>query len=235
MLDIVLTVARGIASLTVLFILTRILGKKQISQLTYFDYTVGITIGTIAGSVIVDRKLNFIAGLTALIVCMLFALALSYISLLSYKARKLLEGQPTVLVQNGKPVEANMAKVRFSMNDLLGQCRLKNVFDPADLETAVLETNGEVSVQPKPRARPLTPKDMNMPEMFKGLSLNLIIDGQLIRENLELSGKTEDWLIKEINMQHIKNRDDVYFGFLDASGQPHFYIKSKTEEKTPAV
>jgi uncharacterized membrane protein YcaP (DUF421 family) len=235
MLDIILTVIRGIAALAVLFILTRILGKKQISQLTFFDYTVGITIGTITGSVIIDKSLNFLSGLTALVVCMLFALALSSISLLSYKARKLLEGQPTVLVQNGKPIEENMSKAGFSMNDLLGQCRLKNIFDPSDIETAILETNGEVSVQPKPRARPLTPKDMNMPETFKGFSLNLVIDGQLIRENLELAGKTEEWLINEVNMQNINNRDDVYFGFLDASGRPHFYMKSKAHEKTPTL
>jgi uncharacterized membrane protein YcaP (DUF421 family) len=133
----------------VLFVLARIMGKKQISQLTFFDYVVGISIGSIAGSLSVERKISFIDGITSMLIWALVPLLFSYLSAKSMKARRLLDGTPTILIQNGKIIEKNLKKVKLTVNDLLEELRVKDAFNIADVEFALLETNGKVSVLKK--------------------------------------------------------------------------------------
>lgn len=130
--DILTTSFKSVVSVVILFILTRIMGKKQLSQLTFFDYVVGISIGSIAANFAVDSSINYAKGITGLIIYALFPIILSLISLKNYKARKLLDGKPTILVNKGQIVEENLKKTQLTVNDVLEECRLKNAFNLAD-------------------------------------------------------------------------------------------------------
>jgi uncharacterized membrane protein YcaP (DUF421 family) len=156
------TIIQSALSITVLFILVKMMGKKHISQLTYFDYVVGITIGSLAANIILEDTNKFYLGLISMVVITCFPIILSYVSLKSFTARKLLDGNPTILIQNGKIVEKNLKKSKLDINDILEILRVKNAFNISDVEFAILETSGEISVELKPNKQPATPSDLNI-------------------------------------------------------------------------
>jgi len=150
-LDILL---RSVLSLTILFVLTRILGKKHISQLNFFDYVVGISIGSIAAAFAIDNTIDYEHGVLGLIVYSAFPLIISQLTLKSIRIRRIIDGTPTILIQNGKLIEENLKKTKFNVNDILEECRLKGIFSLADVEFAILETEGKVSIQSKSQKAP---------------------------------------------------------------------------------
>jgi uncharacterized membrane protein YcaP (DUF421 family) len=205
------------------------MGKKQLSQLTFFDYVVGISIGSISAGLAVDPSINYSEGITGLIIYALFPIILSLISLKSYKARKLLDGKPTILINNGKIIEENLKKSQLTVNDVLEECRLKNVFDLADVEFAILETSGKVSVELKSANQPLTPKDMNLQTAYKGLCLIVIIDGKILDDHLQMMGKDRIWIQEMLEKQNIFDFKEVLLGYIDSNKQ--LVIQKKNEPK----
>lgn len=133
----------------VLFSLVRIMGKEQISQLTYFDYVVGISIGSIAAMLSLNRSISYVDGISSMMIWAAFPLVLSFIPSGSMRGRRLLDGTPTILIQDGKIIEKNLAKAKFTINDLLEELRIKDAFNIADVEFSLLETSGKVSVSKK--------------------------------------------------------------------------------------
>lgn len=229
------TALQSFISVSVLFVLTRIMGKKQISQLTFFDYVAGISIGSIAAEFSINDTIGYTKGITGIIVYALFPIILSYISLKSYLGRKILDGIPTILIQNGKIIEDGLKKTRMNVNDLLEECRLKNVFNIADIESAILETSGKLSIQLKSTNQPLTLKDMNIPAQYKGLSVNLILDGKILHDNLRIIGKDINWLNTELHRQGIKSYSDVLLAYLDSSDVLNTYLKNNKSPVTPML
>lgn len=228
-------VLRSLISVSILFILTRIMGKKQISQLTFFDYVVSISIGSIAAAFAVDDSIGYIKGLTGMVVYSIFPILLSFVSLKSYFGRKVLDGIPTVLIQNGKIVENGLKKAEMNINDLLEECRLKNVFDIAAIEFAIMETSGKLSIQLKSSNQPLTPKDMNMVTRYKGLCINLIVDGEILEDHLKTIGKDINWLNTELHSQGIKSSADVLLAYMDSSDVLNTYLKNSDPPVTPIL
>ncbi len=226
---------RSLISVSTLFILTRIMGKKQISQLTFFDYVVGISIGSIAAEFAVDDSIGYIKGLTGMVVYSIFPILLSFVSLKSYFGRKVLDGIPTILIQNGKIVENGLKKAEMNINDLLEECRLKNVFDISDIEFAIMETSGKLSIQLKSSNQPLTPKDMNMLTRYKGLCINLIVDGKILEDHLKTIGKDINWLNTELHSQGIKSSADVLLAYMDSSDVLNTYLKNSDPPVTPIL
>ncbi len=218
----------SLVSIIVLFIFTRLAGKKQISQLSFFHYVIGISIGSIAAAFAVDMDIEFPEFLTSVIIYGLFPLILSQISLKSYKGRKILNGSPTILVQDGKIIETNLRKTRINIDELLEECRLKNAFNLSEVEFAILETNGQVSVQMKPSNLPLTPQDMEISTKYKGLSANVIIDGLILNENLSIINKDKKWLKSQLEKQSITDLSDILLAFVDSSDKIHVYKKSES-------
>jgi len=215
-----------------LFILTRIMGKKQMAQLNFFDYVIGISIGSIAAEYAVVRDVRLVEGLTALVVFTLFSLVLSYIGIKSYKGRKILDGIPYILIENGKIIEDNLKRVKLNINDLLEECRQKNIFDITEVEFAILETSGRLSVQPKSQNRPLTPKDMKMPTKYEGLCTNVVIDGKVIDEHLKTLNLDTDWLHKELSKQNIVGYADVLLAYINTAGVLHIHMKNTRSTNT---
>lgn len=200
-----------------LLIFTRMLGRQQVSQLSFFDYIVGITVGSIAADIIdFDRKLALqLLGLGA---WMGLALLLQVITLKSHKLSKIIDGNPVVVIRNGKILEQNMSKMRYKTKELFEQLRLKGAYNLADVEFAILETNGELSVLKKSQYQPVTPQDLNIPSKYDGISTALILEGQVIHKNLEKCKLNLPWLLDELNKQGIKDIKEVFAASLDTSG-----------------
>ena len=212
------TAASSVIAIIALFILTRIMGKKQMAQLNFFDYVVGISIGSIASEYAVVRDIHLAEGLTALVVFTLFSLVLSYVSVKSYRGRKLLDGTPSILVENGRLLEANLRRAKITVNDFLEECRQKDIFDIAAIEYAILETSGRLSVLPKSQNRPLMPKDMQVPTAYEGLCTNVIIDGKIIEEHLAAVGRDAAWLYAGLAGYGIPGAAGVLLAYVDAAG-----------------
>ncbi len=213
-MEILRIIITSAVSLIVLFLLTKLMGSKQVSQLTMFDYIIGISIGSIAAEMAteLDTPLN---SLVAMIVYGIIAAAVSYISEKSLKARKLLSGKPLILLDNGKLYRENMKKARMDINEFLMQCRSQGYFDISNIQTAVMEFNGRMSILPKSTERPLTPNDMNIDPGQEHMTIALIEDGVIIEENLKASGKDYIWLKKQLKEQGYNTPEDVLLAMCD--------------------
>ena len=225
--DILDIITRSILSVIVLFILARLMGKKQISQLSFFDYVVGISIGSIAAALSVDDRIAYSHGIIAMIVWAVSTIAVSYLNLKSIRARRIVEGIPSVLVQNGKINQDNFVKEKYHINDLLEELRTNGVFNIADVEFAVLETGGKVSVQLKSQKQPVTCADLKIPTRYEGLSTNLIIDGQIMYDNLRLVNLDERWLADEIRNKGANSVKQVLLASLGTDGSLYVSLKGK--------
>ena len=222
------TAISSFIAIIALFILTRIMGKKQMAQLNFFDYVIGITIGSIAAEYAVVRDVHLAEGLTALVVITLFSIIFSYISVKSYKGRKILDGVPLILIENGKIVENNLLKAKLNINDLLEECRQKDIFDLSKIEFAILETSGRLSIQPKSKDRPLTPGDMQISAPYEGLCTNIIIDGKIIEDNLNAIQQSKAWLNTELAKQGIIDYTSVLLAYVNSNGVLHTYNKKSS-------
>lgn len=228
--DVIKTILQSSVGITVLFFLVKIMGKKHISRLTYFDYVVGISIGSLAANIILKDTSDFLLGIISMIVITCFPIILSYISMKSFSARKFFDGSPIIIIQNGKIIEKNLKRSKLNINDVLILLRIKNVFNITDVEFAILETNGKISIQLKANKQPTKPSDLNINVKYEGLCTNLIIDGNVINSNLNFINKDIGWLINELKKQNINSISEVLLASLDNTGNLH--IDKKNNDPT---
>ena len=181
MKEIGIVIIRSIISLTVLFGVTKLLGKKQVSQLSLFDYVIGISIGNFTAEITMNMETNLIGGITAMIVFGIIAYLVSVITMKSITLRRFFMGVPTPLIQDGKIIKENLKKVKFDVNDVLEECRSKNYFDINEIEYALMESKGTLSILPKGEYKPITIKDMNLKPEKRGLVANVIIDKKIMK------------------------------------------------------
>ncbi|UFU00285.1 DUF421 domain-containing protein [Radiobacillus kanasensis] len=214
----VLIFIRSIISFVVILIIARIMGKKQISQLTFFDYVVGITIGSLASATAINQSIKIMNGIVALLVFGFIPVLLGYISMKSYKFRMLVEGYPTVLVENGQILEENLLKVKMTMDDLMLFLREKNAFKLSDVELAILETNGQMSVMKKTDAQALKPKDIGLTLVNEHRPQIVIMDGNVMEKDLKRYGYTKEWLLGEIMKKGARDFSDVFVAQIDSEG-----------------
>ena len=228
--EIFTVIIRSIISLTVLFIVTKLLGKKQVSQLSLFDYVIGISIGNFAAEITMNMETQFINGIVAMIVFGLMAFSVSILTMKSIILRRFFMGTPTILIQKGKILEKNLKKVKFDVNDLLEECRSKNYFDINDIEYALLESKGTVSILPKDENKIITKKDMNIKPIKKSLVANIIIDTKIMKQNLESMNKDEEWLKQQLNEKGYKETDNILLATLDIDEKLIIYEKNNNEK-----
>lgn len=220
------TLIDSLVAITSLFLLARLMGKKQISQLSFFDYVVGISIGSIAAAFACDKTIGYIHGLISMVVFGLFPVLLSAISAKSYRAGKLLDGEPVILIQNGIIIEENLKKTKLTVNDLLEECRLKNAFHIQDIDYAVFETSGKLSVLMKAALLPLTPQDMKLQVAGRGICTNVIVDGKLLEYNLAALGVDKAWLDGELSRLNILDKAELLLCCMDSSMQVYVFRKT---------
>lgn len=221
---------RSLVSVIVLLLLTVLMGKRQLSQLTFFDYVIGISIGSIAAAFAIDRSIDYEHGITGLIIYALFGVLLSLLSLKYIKLKRIFSGVPIILIQNGKIIEKNLKKSKLNINDLLEECRIKGAFNISDIEFAIFETCGQISVLLKSQKAPLAPSDIKIPTSYKGLCANLIIDGAIIEKHLKLCNLDKKWLMDKLADKNIYDEKDVLLAFLDTSGNLIVDLKNNDPE-----
>lgn len=230
MSEILYIIALSLGSIIALFILTKLIGYRQMSQMSMFDYINGITIGSIAAEMATSLENNFIEPLTAMIVYALAATFLSYFSSKSIKARRIIEGVPLVLLNNGELYRDNLKKAKIDVSEFLLQCRVNGYFDISKLETAILEENGKISFLPKASDRPLTPSDIQLSPQQDYMVANVILDGKIMEKNLKHTGNDEKWLQNQIKAQGAKQIEDVLLATCGTSNQVTVYLKSNRKE-----
>ena len=217
---------RAISSLVTLFLITKMLGKKQVSQLSLFDYVIGISIGNFAAEMTINLESNEINGIWAVVLFGLFAYLISYLTMKSIMLRRFFMGTPTILIQDGKILENNLKKMKFDINDMLEEVRSAGYFDLSQVEYAILEANGEVSILPKPEYRPLTPKDMKIKVDKEGLCSNVIIDGKIMHNNLKNINKDENWLYKSLKVQGYSDISKILLVTVDVNEKIIIYERN---------
>jgi len=202
-----------------LLIYARILGKQQVAQLTFFEYVTGITIGSIASEMSVDLTSKVLPHALGLFIWFALPLALQYLTAKSRLIGKIVNGEPVVVIQNGKLLDKNMRLTRYRVDDLLEQLRSKNVFDLGKVEFALLESNGGLSVLLKSQHQPVTPADLGIATQYDGLPTELIVDGEVQLQNLEDVGLSLEWLSRELQSRGIQSPADVFYAALNTRGE----------------
>lgn len=209
---------RAIIGFFSLLIFARILGKEQISQLTFFDYILGITIGSIAAELTVDLSSRAWPHFVGLLTWVALGYLMELISLKWRYAAKYLEGEPVIVIMNGVILDKVLKKMRFRVSDITELLRSQGVFDLNEIDYAIVEPNGSLSVLKKPEHLPLTAKDMNIQTPRTGISTELIYDGKLIEENLKHMNKDTKWLMKELKKHGINQVSEAFLVTLNDAG-----------------
>ncbi|MDD4562910.1 MAG: DUF421 domain-containing protein [Syntrophomonadaceae bacterium] len=210
-------------------LLLRVMGKRQIGQLQPYELVVIIMISELAAIPMQNTGIPLLSGLIPIFILVAAQVTLSYISLKSERARGVICGTPSIVIENSRIVEDELRRLRLNLNDLLEQLRLKNVADISDVEYAILETGGQLSVILKSEKRPVEPQDLNISPEYEGLPTTLIIDGHVIKENLNKVDLDMNWLQSELGKSGVKNVKDVFFASLDAHKQLYYQLKSSAQ------
>ncbi|MDR0268435.1 DUF421 domain-containing protein [Paenibacillus sp.] len=211
-------ITRTLTAVVVLFALTRLLGKRQISQLSFFEYITGITIGDLAATISLDVKGTWYLGIISLSVWVLVSLGIEFLQLKSKKARDFIDSKSTVLIKDGKILEDNLKKERLTNEELLEQLRGKDVFKASEVEFAVMEPNGDVNVLLKKENQPLTPSHLGIKVGPESEPQTVILDGKLMDEPLATRGLNRKWIHTELEKLGVL-LENVYVGQVDAYGQ----------------
>lgn len=227
MQEIFYVICLSIGSIIVLFILTKLMGYRQMSELSMFDYVNGITIGSIAAEMATSLEDNFMQPLTAMIVYALASILLSSLCDKSIRFRRFVDGKPIVLYDNDKLYKKNLKRARIDINEFLAQCRVSGYFDLSKIQTALLESNGKISFLPKSTERPINPADLNLTLPLESLCANLIIDGKVMDKNLKHSGKDLKWLENQIKGQGFDRIEDVILATCDIQNNFHAFGTKK--------
>ena len=228
--DIIRVVLRALFSLVTLFLVTKMIGKKQISELSLFDYVIGISIGNFAAEVTTNLDNNYIHGTVAVIVFGLVAYLISILTMKSIVLRRYFMGIPTVIIDKGILLEDSLKKIKYDINDLLEQCREQGYFDISKIEYAIMEADGKVSILPKSEHAPVTLKDLNIKKHDAVICANIVIDGKIMHKNLKNMNKDEKWLIKQLKDKN-KKVEELLLVTLDENGKLNLYEKNDIKFK----
>jgi len=215
---------KSMAVFLLLITLSRLIGRKLLSQMNFADFTVAITIGTISGA-FVATTVEGLWVLASAAILVAIAILTSYVTTKSLAARKIIEGEPVVLIQNGKILEHNMLRLRYNMNNLETQLREEKVFDINEIEFAVLEANGKLSVQKKTQHLPATRQDLKISSKYLGLPTEIIKDGDIIEQNLRQNNLDFTWLYNQLALHGVKRVDDVFLANLNTDGTLYLDLK----------
>lgn len=217
-MDWVDVLVRSFVFLALLFFITKLLGKKQISELSFFEYVSGITIGSVAGEAITGLEKNIFHGMLAIAIFGLVTLLADILTLKSKSLQDLVEGRATVFIKDGKVLEENLKKEKYTIDELSSLLRQKDIFRFSDVEFAVLEPRGTISALLKRENRPLTPKDLNMKMPAEKEPQTVIMDGSIMDEGLRSAGKSRGWLSTELEKLEV-TLDNVFIGQVDSYGE----------------
>ncbi|WP_179032261.1 DUF421 domain-containing protein [Paenibacillus kribbensis] len=209
---------RTLMAVAVLFLIAKILGKRQVSQLSVFEYITGITIGNLAATIPMEREATWYLGFIALAVWILTTFVIEILQIKSKKIRDFTDGKTTTLIKDGKILEDNMRKERLTLDELMEQLRGKNAFKVSDVEFAIMETSGEINVLLTKDKQPVTLKDLNMLQLPEKEPTAIIMDGQVMEQQMAYIGITQQWLDAKLKEKSLTVKD-VFFAQVDQQGE----------------
>lgn len=213
-------------SLAAMFLFTKLIGNKQMSQLNMFDYINGITIGSIAAEMATELENNPMYPLVAMAVYAVIIWVISFLSQKSLKLRRFFEGRSLMLMGHGKIYVRNFKTAKLDINEFLTQCRVNGYFNIDDIEEAFIEPNGQISFNPKAKARPVQPSDIGILPQDNKAEFTIIIDGHVLNENLKQSGNNYKWLENELHRLGIGSVNDVFLGVCENKNKLRAFKKT---------
>lgn len=221
-MEIVKVILTSILSVVTLFIIAKVIGHKQMSQLDFFDYITGITIGSIAAELATELE-NPWKPFVAMVIYGAIAVLLTFITSKLPRMRKFINGTPTVILSGGKLYRKNMKKAKLDLSEFMVMCRQEGYFDLNDIAVAVFEYNGRLTVLPKATKRPVNPNDINVVPNPDTICTEVIMDGRILHDNLKRMGLNKNWLQKELAVQGIKTEKEIFLGVCDQNNQLTVY------------
>lgn len=213
----------SLLSAGVLFLIAKVLGHKQVAQLDFFDYITGITIGSIAAELATELEAP-LKPLTAMIVYGTIAFVLSIVACKLPRTRKYINGTPTIIMDNGKFYRNNMKKAKLELSEFMMMCRQLGYFNLNDIQTAVFEYNGRLSILPVSDKRPVNPSDMHLSPSPEYICAEVIMDGRIMDENLRRMGLNDKWLHKQLAAQGYRNAKEIFLGVCDRNHQLTLFV-----------
>lgn len=216
----------SLGSIIVLFVLTKLMGNREMAQLSMFDYINSITIGSIAAEMATSLEDDFKEPLLAMIIYAIVIVIISILSNKSLKFRRFISGHSKLLIDKGNIYYLNFKKAKIDLNEFLIQCRTQGYFNLADIETAFLEPNGKISIIPKEDIRPITSKDLNISIKQTRPVFNVILDGVILEENLKATGNNITWLNYELSKQKQNNIQNIFLATCDDNNNLSVYSKN---------
>lgn len=217
-MEFVYVIILSVVSIAVLFVITKIIGYRQISEMSFFDYVVGITIGSVAAEMATNIDIEWWKGITAMVVYGGIGVLLSILTQKSINAREFIAGKPIILMENGNIIRKNLKKARIEVDDLLASARINGYFNLSDIDNAIMENTGKISFQPVAKKRQLNPDDFNFSPEREGLFVNVIMDGKIVEENLSVAGVTKKELENMLKAKGDK-LSDIMLGTIDIKKQ----------------
>lgn len=222
---------RTIILYILIIIVLRLMGKRQIGQLQPSELVVALIIADLAAVPMAEVGIPLINGIVPIITLFILEELLSFLSMKSETARGIISGKPSIVIERGIIMEDELSKLRYNLNDLLEQLRLNNYPNVKDIDFAILETSGQLSIIPKPECSPVTKKDMKVSTTVQHIPVTAIIDGRTISDNLHRIGLSNDWLIKELKKQKIDSSKKVFFAYLDPDRKLVCQLKGSSKKR----
>ena len=219
------TVLASILSIITLFISAKLMGHRQISQLDVFDYISGITIGSIAAELATNLEEPY-KPLIAMIIYILFSVGINFATNKFPKMRKYFNGTPSIILDDGKFNRENMIKAKLDLGEFLMMCRQDGYFDISQIQTAVYEYNGKLTILPTSSCRPLIPSDIGVSPAKESYIKEIIMDGRVLTSSLERIGRDKNWLNSQLKAQGYSSASEVFLGLIDDNYNLSLY-KSK--------
>lgn len=221
-----ITFFRSIVLYIIVLVVMRLMGKREIGQLQPFELAISIMIADLASIPMTDPGTPIFNGIIPILGLLIMHLLISMINLKSSRAREIICGRPSILIYRGKINEKNLRKERFTINELEERLRGNNVINLGDVEYAILETSGQVTVIQKPDKRNTIPQDFNIMPEYEGIPYDLVVDGKVMKENLKAIGKDYNWLKKQVEKFNMKPEEALIVTF-DGKGQIFCQKKEK--------
>lgn len=222
-----ITFFRAIILYIVVLVVMRLMGKREIGQLQPFELAISILIADLASIPMTETGIPLTNGIIPILGLLVMHLTISMINLKSNKVREIICGKPRILIYRGKIDEEALKKERFSINELEEKLRSSNVMNLGDVEYAILETSGEVTVIQKPNRRNAIPEDFGIMPEYEGISYDLIVDGKVMTDNLKKLGKNYEWLRKQIEKFNSKP-EEILIATIDGKGQ--FFCQKRSRK-----
>lgn len=222
-MEIIKVILTSVLSAASLFIIAKIMGHKQMSQLDFFDYITGITIGSIAAELATELEKPW-KPLIAMVIYGIITVFLTLITSKLPRMRKIINGTPTIIMNGGKIYRKNMKKAKMDLSEFMVMCRQEGYFNLNDISTAIFEYNGRLTILPKATKRPVNPTDMNIVPPPETIYTELIMDGRILEENLNRLGLDINWLNKELKCQGYRNAKEIFLGICDNNNELTLFV-----------